>query len=303
MRLGLCESTVFESTVFAENAIGRAMTESPSTFSAYRGLFDLTGKVAVVTGGVGILGQRFCAGLADFGAHVAVVDLDEPSASTFAQQVTQTFGVRCIGIGCDVADPTSVEAMATRVENELGAIDILHNNAASKSADVGKFFASLDEFSIDTWREVMSVNLDGLFLVAQAIGTRMAARGKGSVIQMSSIYGVLAPDQRIYEGSEYLGRPINTPPVYSASKAGVIGLTKYLAAYWAPQGIRVNALTPGGVESGQNEAFNSHYASRVPMGRMAQVDEIVGALVFLASEASSYVTGQNIVVDGGLSAW
>jgi NAD(P)-dependent dehydrogenase (short-subunit alcohol dehydrogenase family) len=270
---------------------------------AYRGLFDLAGRVAVVTGGIGILGQRFCAGLADCGAHVAVVDLDEAMAAAFADRLTKTFGVPCRGVACDVANPTSVETMVVRVEAELGDIAILQNNAASKSSDLNKFFTPIEEFPLETWREVMAVNLDGMFLVAQAIGKRMAARGRGSIIQTASIYGVMGPDQRIYEGSEYMGRAINTPPVYSASKAGVIGMTRHLATYWAGKGVRVNTLTPGGVESGQNDIFSSRYSYRVPMERMAQADEMVGALIFLASDASSYVTGQNIMVDGGLSAW
>lgn len=269
----------------------------------YRGLFDLTGKVAIVTGGIGILGQRFCAGLADFGAHVAVIDLDESKAAEFAGELTRTFGVPCLGVGCDVANPSSVEAMVSRVETELGPIDILHNNAASKSSDLSKFFTPAEDFLLETWREVMAVNLDGMFLVAQAVGRRMADRGKGSIIQTASIYGAMGPDQRIYESSEYMGRAINTPPVYSASKAGVIGLTRHLATYWAAKGVRVNALTPGGVESGQNTIFNSRYSNRVPMERMAQADEMVSTLIFLASDASSYITGQNIMVDGGLSAW
>jgi NAD(P)-dependent dehydrogenase (short-subunit alcohol dehydrogenase family) len=149
----------------------------------------------------------------------------------------------------------------------------------------------------------MAVNLDGMFLVARTIGAGMAMRGKGTIIQTASIYGVVGPDQRIYEGSEYLGRAINTPPVYSASKAGIIGLTRYLATYWGAAGVRVNTLTPGGVESGQNVEFTRRYSERVPVGRMARADEMVSALIFLASDASSYVTGQNIIVDGGLSAW
>lgn len=270
---------------------------------SYRGLFDLTGRVAVVTGGAGILGQRFCAGLADFGAHVAVVDHDEAKAATLAGELTTAFGVSCLGVGCDVTDPASVKAMVARVEAELGAIDILHNNAASKGSDLKKFFTPTEDFPLETWREVMAVNLDGMFLVAQEIGRKMVARGRGSIIQTASIYGVVGLDQRIYEGSEYMGHTINTPPVYSASKAGVIGLTRHLATYWAAKGVRVNALTPGGVESGQNTIFNSRYSARVPMGRMARSDEMVGALIFLASDASSYVIGQNIVVDGGLSVW
>jgi NAD(P)-dependent dehydrogenase (short-subunit alcohol dehydrogenase family) len=131
----------------------------------------------------------------------------------------------------------------------------------------------------------------------------MAAQGRGSIIQTASIYGILAPDKRIYEGSEYNGRAINTPPVYSASKAGVVGLTRYLAAHWAEMGVRVNTLTPGGVETGQNDEFRRRYSARVPLGRMAQPNEMVGAVIFLASDASSYITGQNIIVDGGLSVW
>ena len=150
----------------------------------------------------------------------------------------------------------------------------------------------------------MSVNIDGMFLVAQAIGERMAESGRGgSIIQTSSIYGIMASDKRIYEGSFYLGRQISNPAVYSASKAAVVGLTRYLAAYWADKGIRVNALVPGGVESGQNEIFKKNYSARVPMNRMARPQEMVGAVIWLASDASSYVTGQNINVDGGLSAW
>ena len=150
----------------------------------------------------------------------------------------------------------------------------------------------------------MSVNMDGMFLVAQAVGNQMVHQGTGgSIIQTSSIYGILASDKRIYEGSYYLGRQIGNPAVYSASKAGVVGLTKYLAAYWADKGIRVNTLTPGGVESGQNDTFKGRYSARVPLGRMAQGEEMVGALIYLASDASSYVTGQNLVVDGGLSVW
>lgn len=266
-------------------------------------MFDLSGKVAVVTGGIGILGRHFCSGLADCGASVAVVDLDEQSATELASGLKRQFGISALGIGCDVADADQVEHMVERVESKLGAIDVLHNNAASKGSDLEKFFATVEDYPLEMWREIMSVNLDGMFLVAQAVGKRMAKRGCGSIIQTASIYGAMAPDQRIYEGSEYLGRPINSPPVYCASKAGVIGLTLYLSTYWARQGVRVNSLTPGGVESGQNSTFNCRYSNRVPMGRMAKAEEMVGALVFLASDASSYVTGQNIVVDGGLSAW
>ena len=269
----------------------------------YRDLFELGGRTAVVTGGAGILGRRFCAGLADFGARVAIVDLDETAALALATRIADSYGAAALGIGCDVTDPGSVAHMVERVEAELGPIEVLHNNAAAKAADLDAFFAPTERYSPATWREVMAVNIDGMFLVAQAVGRGMAARGRGSIIQTASIYGIRAPDQRIYEGSEYQGRAINTPAVYSTSKAAVVGLTRYLATYWGETGVRVNTLTPGGVESGQNETFRQRYGARVPMGRMAEADEMVGALIFLASDASSYVTGQNIIVDGGLSVW
>ncbi len=271
---------------------------------SYKAMHDLTRKVAVVTGGAGILGRHFCAGLAESGATVAVVDIDEAKATALAAELAARFGVKPLGIGCDVSKPQDVQLMVQRVVKECGAIDILHNNAAAKSQDLKKYFAPFEDYDLAEWREIMSVNLDGVFLVAQAVGKQMVAQGKGgSIIQTASIYGVMAPDNRIYEGSHYLGGKINTPAVYAASKAGVVGLTRYLATYWASEGIRVNTLTPGGTESGQNDEFKMRYSARIPMGRMALAHEMVGALLYLASDASSYVTGQNIIVDGGLSAW
>lgn len=272
--------------------------------TSYREQFDLRGKVAVVTGGAGILGRHFCAGLAESGATVVVVDLQEDKALELAQALGVRYKVQAIGIGCDVSNQKSVQAMVARVVSEHGEINVLHNNAAGKSDDLDAFFAPFEEYSLDQWRKIMAVNLDGMFLVTQAVGKQMVAQGKGgSIIQTASIYGLMAPDHRIYEGSFYLGHQINTPAVYTASKAAVIGLTKHLATYWADKGIRVNTLTPGGTESGQNDEFNRRYSARVPMNRMANAHEMVGALLYLASDASSYVTGQNIIVDGGLNAW
>jgi NAD(P)-dependent dehydrogenase (short-subunit alcohol dehydrogenase family) len=272
--------------------------------SHYRGLFDLQGKVAIVTGGLGILGRGFCRGLAEFGANVAVVDLDQEACTAFAAELQGENGLKAIGIGCDIGDPAAVDEMVARVVSELGGVHVLHNNAASKSSDLAAFFAPFEDYSLEQWREIMSVNIDAMFLCAKAAGRQMIEQGMGgSVIQTSSIYGIRGSDKRIYEGSFYLDRQISNPGVYSTSKAAVIGLTKYLATYWADQGIRVNTLTPAGIESGQNETFKQRYSARVPLGRMARADESVGALIYLASDASSYVTGQNIVVDGGLSAW
>jgi NAD(P)-dependent dehydrogenase (short-subunit alcohol dehydrogenase family) len=260
----------------------------------------LDGKVALVTGGAGILGRRFCQGLADAGALVAVVDIDLEAARDTARVV----GDVAEGFDCDVSDPRSVTRCINAVLDRFGRIDVLHNNAASKSSDVRAFFTPFEDYPLATWREVMSVNIDGMFLVAQAVGRHMIARGGGgSVIQTASIYGMVGADPRIYAGSDYLGGPINTPAVYAASKAAVIGLTRWLATYWAPHDIRVNCLAPGGVFSGQNSTFTTAYSSRVPLGRMAEVDEMVPALLYLASSASSYVTGQVIAIDGGWTAW
>jgi NAD(P)-dependent dehydrogenase (short-subunit alcohol dehydrogenase family) len=265
--------------------------------------FDLSGKVTVITGGLGILGRRFCRGICEGGGDLAILDFKKDEDG-FVTTLRSDYGTRVRSIQCNVSAPESVADATKEVMGEFGQVDVLFNNAASKSSDLDAFFASFEEYSLEEWRKVMSVNLDGVFLMAQAFGNEMVKAGRGgSIIQTASIYGHVAPDQRIYEGSEYEGRAINTPAVYSASKAGVIGLTKYLASYWGDKDIRVNTLTPGGVESGQNEEFKKRYSARTPLGRMADADDMVGAAVYLASDASRYVTGQNIIVDGGLSCW
>ncbi|GAA0645326.1 SDR family oxidoreductase [Brevundimonas lenta] len=263
------------------------------------GTTRLDGQVALVTGGAGILGRVFCRALVEAGAKVAVVDLLEDAARDAASE----HGEAAAGFGCDVSDPASVKAAVAAVMARFGRIDVLVNNAATKTADVRAFFEPFETYKLDTWREVMGVNVDGMFLMAQAVGAEMLKAGSGRIVQTASIYGLVGPDDRIYEGSEYLGGPINTPAVYSASKAAVVGLTKWLATHWADKGIRVNCLVPGGVSSGQNGVFEQNYSSRTPMGRMAQAEEMAPPLLFLASEASSYVTGQVLAVDGGWTAW
>lgn len=265
--------------------------------------FRLDNKVAMVTGGAGILGSVVCQALADAGATVAVVDIDLERASATAAAIDPS-GKSAKGFACDITSDESIKSVVEQIESELGPIDILHNNAATKGKNVRDFFTPLEDYDMDVWREVMAVNLDGMFLVARAVGDRMAKRGKGSIIQTASIYGAtMGPDQRIYEGSEYLGGSINTPPVYSASKGGVVGLTNFLATYWGAKGVRVNTLTPGGIGSGQNNEFSKKYSARVPMARMAEASEVALAVVYLGSDAASYVSGQNLAVDGGLSAW
>ena len=264
--------------------------------------FDLTGRTAVVTGGGGLLGRVFARALAEHGAAVAVLDVDAAAAASTVEEL-DAMGAQARAVTCDVADSDAVDAAAAAVATWQGTPHVLVNNAATKTDDVRAFFSGSASTDLELWRKVMAVNLDGMFLVARAFGTRMVAAGRGSIIQTSSIYGLVGPDLRVYEGLEFLGAPMTSPVTYSASKAGVVGLTRHLAVEWAPAGVRVNTLAPGGVRSGQDPRFIERYAARVPIGRMAEPEEMAGAVVFLASDASSYVTGQTIAVDGGLTAW
>ncbi len=256
----------------------------------------------VVTGGTGILGRLYCRKMAEAGASVIVSDLDQKHCTDLAGEIRENTGTHTVGMAVNLTSEDSVKKWAKEIIEMFGVVDVLVNNAAAKSPN---FFRPLDQFSLEDWHMVMSVNVTGMFLTVRELGPLMAARGKGSIINVSSIYGVVGPDQRIYEGSWYeeMGGAISTPLVYSASKGAVISMTRYLATYWGPKGIRVNTLTPGGVSSGQNNVFSEKYSYRVPLGRMAEAEEMVGALLFLASDASSYVNGQNLIVDGGWTAW
>lgn len=272
--------------------------------AVYAPMFRLNGRRAVVTGACGTLGPAFVAALAEMGASVVVSDLDEARAHELAVNLEAAHGRRMLGVKCDVSDPKSVDALFERTRNELGGVDILVNNAQASNPDPRRYFESLERYAFEEWRRRMATDLDGMFLAAQAAARHMLEQGAGgTIVQIASIYGALGPDQRIYEGAEYGGAAINLPSVYAAAKGGVIGLTRWLATWGADKGIRVNALVPGGVESGQNDVFVRNYSRRVPLGRMARREEVAAALLWLVSDAASYVTGQCIFVDGGLSAW
>jgi NAD(P)-dependent dehydrogenase (short-subunit alcohol dehydrogenase family) len=253
-------------------------------------------RVAVVTGGGGILGRAMTDRLTSDGWAVAVVDRDPTAARTGAD----AGGVGAHAYECDVTDLEHLQELRERIESELGVVSALVCNAATKSEN---FFSPFEEFPLPDWNEVMATNLTGPMLCAQVFGPPMVDVGDGAIINVLSIYGLVAPDQRIYDGSEYEGRAINTPAVYSASKAGLWGLTKYLASYWGRSGVRVNAVVPGGVFSGQNQTFVDAYSDRTMLGRMAQSDDIAAAVAFLLSEDAGYITGQKLVVDGGWTAW
>jgi len=266
--------------------------------------FDLNGKAAVITGAAGILGQTFVSTFAKAKAGIIAVDRDNQALERLMDELPESQRDQILPLCLDVTEPGQVAEILNQGLKKFAAINILLNNHATPPSDPKQFFAPFEEYSLQEWRRVMSGNLDSIFLVAQAVGRQMISQGVGgSMIFTSSIYGLIASDNRIYEGSMYRGSAINNPAVYSASKAGVVGLTRWLATYWAEKNIRVNAVAPGGVFSGENDVFQSRYSARVPLGRMARRDEIAGTMLYLASEASSYVTGQVLMVDGGLSTW
>lgn len=273
--------------------------------------FELTGKNALVVGGRGFLGRRFCAALAEFGAKVYSVDLIEPSLAAARDHSTIAADQTIEQFNCDVTDPNSVRQMVEQVAAAATQIDVLVYSVTAKPKD---FYVPFTECSLDGWQLVLRAELDGLFLVTQAVGKLMEHAGAGSMIFLSSIYGIVGNDQHIYEGSNlrelYLGdntsesKQVYAHPVYAAAKGAVISLTRFLAAYWGDNNIRVNCISPGGLaHPGENEEFLKRYSARVPLGRKGGLDDVTGAVVYLASDASSYVTGHNLVVDGGWTAW
>ncbi|HAT2115964.1 TPA: SDR family oxidoreductase [Legionella pneumophila] len=265
-------------------------------------MFDMQDKVVVVTGGTGILGSTYCECLVNTGATVIIADLSQDKCDKLAWKLNDNGIGLAKAYAVDLSSEASVKSWAEKIIIENKKIDVLINNAATKSKN---FFKPIDEFSLEEWNSILNVNVTAIFLTAKYIGTQMLKQSAGSIINISSIYGVVGPDQSIYEGSYYedLGGAINTPLIYSTSKGAIIAMTKYLASYWGAKGIRTNTLTPGGVFSGQNDVFVEKYSKRVPLNRMADMNEMLGALLFLASDASTYVNGQNLIVDGGLTAW
>ncbi len=269
--------------------------------------FDLTGRVSIVTGAVGLLGAEFCRTLAEAGAAVVVVDVNESASQETADTLTRS-GYKSLAVPADITKPDSVNAIVDKVVSTFGQLDILVNSAAldpkfdpdaiKKGITPGAF----EDYPLDQWNAALNVNLTGMFLVTQACVKQMLTQGKkGNIINICSTYGLNGPDQSIYvkDGERVAFKPV----YYTVTKAGVLGFTKYLAAYYAGTEIRVNALTPGGVFNNHEDYFVNNYSAKTILGRMAQKDEMNGALLFLASDASSYMTGNNLIVDGGWTAW
>ena len=271
--------------------------------------FKLDGRVALVTGGAGLLGREFCKTLAEAGASVAVLDLTAASRSAAgtADSLTQS-GFNSLALSADITQPDSVNSAVDKVLSTFGRLDILVNSAAldpkfdADAMKKGVTPGSFEDYPLVDWSAALNVNLTGTFLMTQACVKPMLAQGKkGSIINICSTYGLNGPDQRIYikDGQRVAYKPV----YYTVTKAGVLGFTKYLAAYYAGTEIRVNALTPGGIFNDHEEYFEKNYSAKTILGRMAKKDEMNGALLFLASDASSYMTGNNVVVDGGWTAW
>jgi NAD(P)-dependent dehydrogenase (short-subunit alcohol dehydrogenase family) len=254
---------------------------------------SLRDKRILLVGATGVLGRGYAAAFAEQGAHLCIADHPGTDVLAYAAEIGAT------GVAMDVGAESSVKEGVERAAAALGGFDGVVNNAAVTGealAKAGDAFAPFEDYSLALWQKTLDVNLTGTFLVAREAGRHL---GKGaSLINVASVYGIVGPDHRIYDG-----QPFKSFAAYSASKAGVIGLTRWLATWWGPKGIRVNSVTPGGVFNGHNDRFVAAYSARTPLGRMANRSELVGIMVYLLSDGSSYCTGQNFVVDGGFSAW
>lgn len=267
-------------------------------------LFDMTGRVAVITGGAGLLGYHHGAILAAAGAHVVLLDLPSASPAARAEQLTQQYGVSALGLAADITSEASLLTARDRILAEFGRMDVLINNAANnpKVEDGNLAWSRLENFPLAVWDADLRVGLTGAFLCSRIFGAEMAKRGSGVIVNVASDLAVIAPDQRLYrvDGVDEDKQPVK-PVTYSVVKTALLGLTRYLATYWSSAHIRVNAISPGGVFNDQPEIFLRRLEALIPMGRMANRDEYQGAILFLCSDASSYMTGTNLVVDGGRS--
>lgn len=271
-------------------------------------LFDLSGRVAVVTGGAGLLGIKHAEAIAEYGGTPILLDINESGAQEKAGKIVDMFGGNALGIFGDVTKKHSVEDAKKEIEKKFGKVDILINNAANDpkvTSDPNQVpWSRFEQFPEGVWNDDIAVGLTGAFLCSQVFGGGMALRGKGVIVNIASDLGVIAPDQRIYKKENTPEDQQSVKPItYSVVKHGLIGLTKYLATYWATQGVRVNAISPSGVFNNHPPAFVQKLSNLIPMGRMADIDEYKAAILFLVSDASSYMTGSNLIIDGGKTCW
>ena len=259
-------------------------------------LFGLDGQAVVVVGGAGRIGRALCRALAEAGAEVAVVDLDQAAAESLVDELHESTGRSAIAVAADLTQAESLNEAAARVTAELGPASMLVNSAQFRGA--GFYSSEVEDYPREAWEQVIEVNLTGVHLACQAFGRSMLKQGGGRIVNLASTYGLVSPDPRIYGASG-----VNSPVAYAASKAGVISLTRYLAVHWRDKNIRVNCLVPGGVFDNQSAEFVENYCIRTPLGRMASPEDYQGAVLFMLSQASAYMTGAVVTVDGGWTAW
>ena len=267
-----------------------------------RDVFDIRDRVVVITGGLGQLGRQFGAELLRRGAKLAVLDLPENPGSVLDGPT----GGELFYQPADVTDRASLESALAAVKARLGTPHALINNAAldSPPSAPAQENGPFEAYPAESWDRVMAVNAKGVFQTCQVLGGAMAEAGRGAIVNICSTYGLVSPDQRLYEYRRQRdGKPFFKPVAYAASKSALLNLTRYVATYFAPRGVRANLLTPGGVFNNQDAEFLEGYQARTPLGRMAREDEYNGAIVFLISDASAYMTGSNLIVDGGWTAW
>ncbi len=271
------------------------------------GRFNLNGKTAIITGGAGLLGQKHAEALASSGTIPILIDKDKDRLSSVAESISEAYKVKTEGIHADITKKESWEEVVKRIQLDYGRIDILINNAANNpkvEKDSKVNFSRMENFTLEQWNEDFAVGVTGAFLACQAVGKVMVKQKKGVIVNIASDLAVIAPDQRIYREDGLPEDRQNVKPVtYSVVKHALIGLTKYLATYWADAGIRVNAISPGGVYVNQPREFVEKLEKLIPIGRMANSDEYQSAILFLCSDASSYMTGHNLILDGGRSVW
>jgi NAD(P)-dependent dehydrogenase (short-subunit alcohol dehydrogenase family) len=268
------------------------------------GLFELSGRVAVVTGALGLLGREHCQALAGAGARLVLTDLNVDGLGAAAERAKAAGAAETLVVAADLTREAEVDALRAAVVERFGHIDVLVNNAGidDKVSAGSERETRFEQYSVERFRRQLDVNVTGVFLCCQRLGALMAERGSGSIVNVASTYGLVAPRQDLYQREDGTQR-FWKGAAYPASKGAVLQLTRFLAAYWGEHGVRVNALCPGGVEAGQDAYFRARYAERTPLRRMAAPGDYRGALLFLASDASSYMTGASLVVDGGFTIW
>ncbi len=267
----------------------------------------LKNKVCLVTGAAGLLGSGFAEALLEAGARVGLLDINDKALKSQEKRLKKKYQGRCLAVQVDITNEENIRKAHQMILRHFGRIDVLINNAANDpkvKKGVNSHFSRFEHFPLEQWEADCAVGLRGSFLCCKIFGAQMAQQRSGVIVNIASDLSVIAPDQRIYAqaGLKESDQPVK-PVTYSVIKTGLLGLTRYLATYWAHRNVRVNALSPGGIYTGQPQAFVKRLTDLVPMGRMAEISEYRKAMIFLCSDASKYMTGQNLIMDGGRSVW